>query len=561
MALNNNALPNLSRFSVGEIVDLIGVPDYYNAGSSKWLKSGKSVASSNLTTASKANLAAAGTAAAPTVLAQSALSASYNASGLYANYPIQRISASSISVVPACYSSTTAVGVGVMTSAGVQVIATGQTSNRTNDTNNGTNGVVASNNTTIFSYCFTSATALSAYYTTTGTTWTAGTVTGIPVFATDNATIAHASKFTNSTYTTAGMIGWKRNFGGAGTYQFAVFWCGARFVLIGPAATNYMVSLSTDGLAWGGDNTTAVIGATAQAKGVNMQFYRNGNNCYLNVGTAYRYSTDGGVTWAASTFAAAPNPTNYYLQVNTTDPAKLVIVANPTGTAAYYSSDSGATWSADRPLPAAYPYGLYYKGSTLAVSFGGANDYKVSTDDGVTWSSINFPIGTLGSTFYFYADAYRWYAGAMAQAQLFTSSDAVTWTLLTVSQNYVLNQEGVSYGTGIVAFDSNTVVLLGNNATTTNSQFFSTTDGGVTWTAGQYTVADVGPGSSWGVGSAFVTPDAGGVAFAFGMTNLTDGSSPVVLKADITAGGAFYRTGATTITPVRANSFSYVRIE
>jgi hypothetical protein len=286
MAFNNIPSTDLSRFSIGEIVDLSGVSSFYNAGSSKWLKSGASTASSNLSATTKTNLAAAGTASQPTVLAQSSLSSSYNSFGFYATYPIQRISASSISVVPAFNASSTAVGVGVVTSAGLQRVVTGQTSIVVNDQNSGSNGFVASNNTTIFSYCFTSATALSAYSTTNGTTWTAQTVTGIPVFATDNVTYAHAGGSASANGVNAGMMGWKRTV--QSTAQFAVFWCGARFVLLAPAATNYMVSLSTDGLAWGGDNTTAVIGATAQAKAVNVQFYRNGNNCYLNVGTAYR---------------------------------------------------------------------------------------------------------------------------------------------------------------------------------------------------------------------------------------------------------------------------------
>jgi hypothetical protein len=77
MAFNNDALPNLSRFSVGEIVDLSGVPNFYNAGSSTWLRSATATASSNLSASTRANLASAGTAAAPTVLAQSSLSLSY----------------------------------------------------------------------------------------------------------------------------------------------------------------------------------------------------------------------------------------------------------------------------------------------------------------------------------------------------------------------------------------------------------------------------------------------------------------------------------------------------
>ena len=555
MAFNNNTPDDLSRYSVGEIVDLSGVAIFYDAGSSKWLRSGELTASSNLSTTTKTNLANAGTATAPTVIAQSSLSASYNAYGMFATYPIQRISASSISVVPSYYNGTTQVGVGVVTSAGLQSVGTGQTSVFTN-TSTATNGYVASNNTTIFSYCFSSATALSAYYTTNGTTWTAGSVTGLPVFAADGNTTAHGSVISGVSYTVAATTGWRRVSNSQS--QFAVFWCGARFVLIGPGATNYMVSLSTDGLAWGGDNTTAVIGATARANALDMQFYRNGNNCFLNIGTSHRYSTDGGVTWAASTFAAAANPNNYFLIYNQTDPAKLMILDGFSTTTAYFSADSGATWSANRTLPfSGSNGGIYYKGSTVVQS--DANSlYSVSTNDGVTWAAPTFPIGVLSTNIYFYADANRFYVGVNGQAQLLTSSDAVTWTLITLSQNNNLNIATTQAGVGIMAFDSNTVVLLGKNNASGYNQAIFTLDGGVTWTCSQFTIANVG--STWGVGNAFVTPDGGGIGFAWGMNTNTSSNSPKVFKSDITSGGAFYRTGATAITPIQTGATAYVRV-
>jgi hypothetical protein len=561
MALINDALPNLSRYSIGEIVDLSGVPDFYNAGSSKWLKSAVATASSNLNATTKTNLANAGTASQPTVLAQSALSSSYNGFGFYASYPIARISASSISVVPAYYQGTTAVGVGVVTSAGLQAVATGQTSIRTSATQTGANAYVASNNTTIFSYCFSSSTALSAAYTTNGTTWTIGSVTGLPTFAANSDTIAHASQLSSGSYTVAGTAGWKRSFSSGGG-QFAVFWCGARFLLIGPGTgpTNYVCSLSTDGLAWGGDNTTAVIGATARAISADMQFYRNGNNCFLMLGTANRFSTDGGVTWANSTGAGATaqDPGNGFLQVNTTDPAKLFFVNGTGTTVTYYSADSGASWSADRPIPFVNTNGgMYYKGSTLVVGNGSTQNY-VSTNDGVTWTAITTPIGTLSTALSFAADANRFYAGVRSQSQILTSSDGVTWTLLTLSQNFSVSHISTMYGYGIIAYDSNTVVLVGySNATGFNQAVF-TLDGGVTWTCSQFTVGNTA--GQWGVGSAFLTPDASGIGFIFSMSGLTTGNTTNMFKTDMTGGGAFYRTGTTAITPIRTNSFSYVRV-
>jgi hypothetical protein len=557
MAFNNIPSTDLSRFSIGEIVDLSGVSDFYNAGSSKWLKSATSTASSNLSNTTKTNLAAAGTATAPTVIAQSALSFSYNSFGFCATYPIQRISASSVSVVPAFYNGTTAVGVGVMTAAGLQAVATGQTSIVTPDAQAGTNVAVASNNTKIFSYCFTSATALNVSSTTNGTTWTAETVTGIPTFATDVTTYLSSSNGSSASFTLAATIGWRRT-QDTGQACFNVFWCGARFLILAPGATNFVASLSTDGFTFGGDNTTAVLGATAQVRGASLQFYRNGNNCYLSVGTAHRFSTDGGVTWAASTFAAAPNANAFYLQFNQSTPAKLVIIPGTGGTTAYYSADSGATWSASRTLPNTNQNGgLYYKGSTLVTS-NRSTLYYVSTDDGVTWTTPTFPIGVLGSSIMFFADANRFYAGVQGQAQLLTSSDAVTWTIVTLSQQFTLSTITTVVGSGILPFDSNTVVLLGYSNASGYNQTFFTTDGGVTWTGAQYTNSNTG--AYWNVGNAFVTPDAGGVGFAFGSANLTAANCTNVLKADITAGGAFYRTGVTAIDPIRTGANSFVRV-
>lgn len=552
MAFNNIPASSLARYSIGEIVGLAGVPTFYNAGSSKWLRSGELTPSSNLSATTKATLASSATASSLTTVVQSTLAQSYVSSGCYTANPIARISASGVSVVPAAYTQTTAIGVGVATSAGFQVVATGQTAFRTNSVSGGCPGVVASNNTTIFSYCFTSATALSAYYTTNGTTWTAGTVTGIPTFATSATTTNAWCSQTGTTYTLGGQNGWRRN--GTNT-QWTVLWCGARFLLIGPDATNYLLSLSTDGLAWGGDNTTAVLGGLV-GRSSDFQFYRNGNNCYLNIGTRYRYSTDGGVTWAASTFAAAPNPTAYFLQTNQTDPAKLVILT-VTSTAAYYSADSGATWSANRPLPLTSYGGVAYRGSTVVCS-NATNDTQVSTDNGTTWVTSTTPIGTLGTNTLILADANRFYLPIYNQKQILTSSDGVTWTIVTTPVEFMYSYESWTYGSNIISFDSNTVMLYGTSLAL--GRCFITSDGGVTWAAALTVIAS-NPGDPFGGGNAFLTPDAGGVAFPLSATGyLTNATNAEVLKADITAGGAFYRTGASAITPIQAGSFAYVRV-
>lgn len=560
MAFNNDALPNLSRFSIGEIVDLSGVPNFYNAGSSTWLRSGQATASSNLTASTRTNLASAGTASVPTVLAQSSLSLSYNSNGFYATYPIARISASNISVVPGS-NFTASVNVGVMTSAGLQAVATGQTSMRTS-ASAGANAVVASNNTKIFSYTFTAANTLSVKSTTNGTTWTTETVSGLPtspIFTVASTTSAHASTSTPSQSTSASNTGWRRK--RDTITEFMVFFCGARFLLIAPSSPNYLVTLSTDGFTFTGDNTLAVLGTAITPDTDGIQFYRNGNSCYLQVGASVkRYSTDGGATWANSTFAASPDPNDYMMQYNTTDPAKLIIMGGFSSSQAYYTADSGATWSANRPLPdTASNGGLYYKGSTAIFSTA-AGTTRVSTDNGVTWAAPTFPIGVLSANHQVYADANRFYIGVLSQPQILTSADAVTWTIVTLTQNYNVGTHTTQTGNGIITYagDSNMVVLLGYNTASGYNQCFFSLDGGVTWTGSQFTVGNIS--DSWGVGNCFTTPDAGGVAFAFGMSGITAGQNTNVLKADITGGGAFYRTGVSVISPLRTNALAYVRV-
>ena len=51
-----------------------------------------------------------------------------------------------------------------------------------------------------------------------------------------------------------------------------------------------------------------------------------------------------------------------------------------------------------------------------------------------------------------------------------------------------------------------------------------------------------------------------GGGFGFGLGRVKPSDSQIFSKADTTASGAFYRTGASAITPVRTGSFSFVRV-
>jgi hypothetical protein len=181
----------------------------------------------------------------------------------------------------------------------------------------------------------------------------------------------------------------------------------------------------------------------------------------------------------------------------------------------------------------------------------------LSTDNGVTWTASSFPIGTLAAQTMVMCDANRFYLGVLDQSQVLTSSDGVTWTIVTLTQNFNIHAQSGFTGPGLVTFDSNTVAMIGYNNSSGYSQFMSTTDGGVTWTMGQFLVSN--NGGNWKGGNVYLTPDGGGIAFQTGQS-LSDSNGPKVFKSDLTAGGAFYRTGVTTITPLRTNAKAYVRV-
>jgi hypothetical protein len=334
--------------------------------------------------------------------------------------------------------------------------------------------------------------------------------------------------------------------------SLATFWCGARVLTLTRSSGGfYLASLSTDGLAFGGDNTVAVLGSASVGNLVHMNFYRNNNACFLSIGgTVYRQSSDGGVTWSAVTFSAlnAENQNNF---PNVTDPARRIMNQGDGTAAAYYTADSGATWSASRPFPQSSRYGIVYRGSTVISSY---NDGCFrSVDDGVTYTSILFPAGTNSSVGQVVADENRFYfIPTGGGSQLLTSTDAITWTIRATP--------GTMSGTGGVVVNqvSSNVVFITNNGM--NSGFF-TLDGGVTWGFASSSTSGTA-GANWtGYFTKATTDGPNGGYLIYGKGNRGDPAFNFFLSsAAVTAGGGFYRTGTTTISPIRSSAISFVRV-
>jgi hypothetical protein len=550
MSFNNIPPSSLSRFSIGEITQLVGPPSLYDAGSSKWLVPNVYVSSASLSATTKTYLSSGsniyGYSASLLTAYENSLAPAYPHMPL----PAQRISSASVTVSPCCSGTTTPI-VTAVTSTGAQNINLPITSFFASGST-GTNIAVASNNTTIFAYTITSDANFGAVSTTDGVNWSSVTLTGLPSFT----GLTPVRAWGSGTLTNNTVYG---RYKGA-TTRYSVFWCGARFILVtanDTSSTNvYITSTSTDGIAWSGDTTSTVLGGSISNNN-SLDFYRNGNNCFLNIASTWRKSTDGGITWSNCASTPMANTGQNYQKLNANTPAKFFYHNGSTNS--YFSADSGATWT-NRTLPTNANWSVAYKGSTVLI--GNTSLVYRSVNDGATWTTVTFPSGTLSNGAVVFADANRFYACIYAQPQILVSSDGITWTIVSVPANSFAFNSGIG---GIISFDSNNVVLLGYCSPTGTEILALTNDGGVTWK--NLTVNNISGNSYYAFASdAFITPDGlGGGTTAFGGSNGgayyggTYGN--ITNNADVIAGGSFYRIVNGTVTPTNANATIYARIE
>ena len=552
---NTSDIQPLDNAQVGQLAQIQGQAVFYNTGSSKWLRTGSYIAASNLTTAMKANLAAQ-----PDQVNAALITAnedSINLAGFFAYCPLpaQRISASSVTVYPSYRANSNYVSILAVTSAGAQSIPLALKSNISSAAT-GANVVVASNNTTIFAYTPASATTMEAYSTTNGTTWASAALTGLPAFA-NIPTIQSA--YGSGNLCNVGAMG--RNTSGHANGSFGVFWCGARFIMVVTDNSLMVTSTSTTGLAWSGNTTVAVLGSAILTPS-SITFYRNGNACILGVsnGAVWRYTTDGGVTWAdcPTMGGSITYSVNLFQKVNATTAAKLVY-CNTTNDQSYWTANTGATWTI-RTLPVASSNvsSIAYMGTTALLS--GNNGTFRSVDDGATWTQVVFPIGILSQNGVVYADSSRFYYIPNAGKQILTSADAITWTIATIATGTpnVNNNTG-----GIASFSSNSVLLC--NTSSSIGLVYATTDGGVTWAPMTFSAVSFSGTGVISVGDAFITADGlGGGTAVIGGTNGNGAAGSergiVCSKQTLDAVAQFYRAGPT-VSPTNAGAFQYMRVE
>lgn len=528
----------LDRYSIGEIAELAGFPDYYNAGSSQWIRSAVYVAAANISTVAKTAFQN-NTAPVNTVALNS--DAAVDTAGLFAAIEaIPRLSGSSVSVVVSGKAALSQVG--TISSSGIQIVNTGQTNFVTGTS--GASVAVTSDNTNIWAFSPSSSSAIAVSKSTNGTSFAAQSPSSFPTLS-----------FASSTYNGMANSNITRNalgdqIGTSGAGKFFAYNCGARHLLVtrGTSGTNWVASRATDpSSTWGGDESTTVLGSGSLAiASTNYAWsYKNGNNFVfmLDAGSTARYTTDGGVTWGNCTNAPAINSTMFFKRNSST--AAKIACFDTSSTTAKFSADSGATWTS-RTLPVAPTTagGAAYTGSTCLIVVAGVL-YR-STDDGATWSTITLPAATGGTLTSVFGDTNRFYLyfGTTA-SQILTGTDGSAWTIRA------LTPLSIASITGIASFNSNSVMLFGSSGA------IYTNDGGVTW--GVSAMDTVSRNSLQG-GDAYITADGGGfTVLGVGIGSDTAASIALALT-DMSSGPSFYRTGATTITPLRANAVCYQRI-
>lgn len=396
---------------------------------------------------------------------------------------------------------------------------------------------LSSNGTTQVAYYANSDSTVAAVTSTNGITWTPAAVTGTPTFS------GLSNKYFGALASASNMRGAGNTFATAGGTLQMGFWFGARFVLVASQlGSTYAASISTDGTTFGGDATTAVLGASNIANSGSGYWYRNGNAGFFVLGTAARFTTDGGATWAAVT--NPPAATDYY-RTNTTAPAKLTALLD--GAAGLrVSTDSGATWTS-RALPFASNVTSTSVGTSLAY-FGAvgvlvANQTAyVSTNDFATINTLSPPTGVTGIPIAVFADASRIYI-YYSSNQIAITTNGTTFTVRNIV-NSGLGTTSIVGGIQTVAIDTSNVLLGFSGGFT-----LSTVDGGVTWRWAN-SVFDTAV-----IAARVPAPESGGLM----ITATTGGNTSVAPSANLAVPGG-YRATTTAISPIRTGAIPYARV-
>lgn len=543
MSRNISASADLaSKFAVGEIADFVGVPDYYDAGTSKWIRSGTWVPASTVPSSLVSTLkSSAGNLVA---LSSNAL-INESAPRLFAGYP--KCTIGTTTLVPYRSDSRNnglSSNVLVINSSGLRIANTGL-----NLLASQYGCSLTADGTKFMMFTIAGAGSLQAVQSTDGITWNTATLTGLPTFSNLNTTTFGAG-FGGANSLLFGDIFHSNEI----TFKSDVYFCGARYIAIGLNSSNqYLTSTSTDGLTWSGDTTTTVLGSTTiSAVGGALYFYRNGNNVFIACQGLARKSSDGGVTWSAATNAPSANDPNSAFRVNASDGNRIIGTSSINSSGISVSTDSGQTWTL-RTLPGslnAQSGVIHGRGSSWVFTKGGT--VYVSTNDATSWSLLTTLPAELGQVTGVYADANRWYALSMVGNQVAVSTDLINWTLRNISNPQPANISSL-IPHNFAATDTNNIMAV------VNGNALYSTNGGVTWS---WSTASRGnTATAQEVRGVTAITEGGGVFISnFPVSGPNSNQSLYVRVGDLAAGAEAVRSSSAVVSSLRSNALAYSRV-
>lgn len=184
---------------------------------------------------------------------------------------------------------------------------------------------------------------------------------------------------------------------------------------------------SSDGIVWNSANFPASITNPSVA-------YNSG--VYVVAGGSRVFYSNDGVTWFNSSLAIATR------QAVVWDGTYFLVW----GTGGTYRSNDGNTWTNQGTTPGSGRFAAVDTSTGTVVSSNGSS-YRVTTDHGVTWTTLSLPSGPYE---YITFDGSRFLMPSTTTTahRILVSSDGITWTSSYTWPTILTNVAMVAYGNG-----------------------------------------------------------------------------------------------------------------
>lgn len=521
-----------TKYAVGEIVDMLGVPQYYDAGNSQWMQGNVWFPASAVSAAVVELLRRTPSNASLTTQSESSGWGGGFAPAVVGNVAVVSTVGHGGSVL-------------VITESGVQMVDVGALASPS------PSAVQVFSDGTYFwafavSLSYPYPTAGNVRRSTDGKNWQTPPGTFNLVGIGGSAYSVYETSWYVQIYPSSATVdGRGHSCGAVGSQNGGgVFFCGARFLVLALDANSTYVNSwrAVDAMSWGSADSASVLGATNIPAGERLHFHRgSGLKCLMQLGSTagrgWRYTADGGVTWVASVATTMLDPGATRKRPNTTMPDK-VLFADAVGNV-LVTTDCGANYTMKTPQSVGISSVAWtaYKGAKIFL--GNNTSAAVSADDGATWAPFSTPAGFSGQIYGILADDTAFYL-LSSTGQLFVSTDGDTWTQRILP--------AATQATRAIRIGNQIMLSSGNNATISN-------DGGVTWSQALLTAQN-----SYSPLGPIYKVTTGAVSRLLVSGSGSGYISTLVTTQMLSAGVAAVRAGQSSPNAVRGNTTPMIRV-